>query len=110
MKNLQAHEEAIRSQVCTDCIYDSGSGICGEGRSTDCPLNMLLPRAVEAVKSGKSATVLEYFRSLRTATDKSNGERDRIITLNEADWLKRSMALIVAAVEEADARMDRTQR
>lgn len=104
MNQLQAHEEAIRSQVCADCIYPSGSGICGTGRSEDCPLNTLLPRAVKAVKNGRSASILEYFRSLRVARENRNGNIDTLISQDDAQWLKNSLPLIAAAVEDADGR------
>jgi hypothetical protein len=102
MNPLQAHEEAIRSQVCADCIYPSGSGICGAGHTAECPLNTLLPRAVEAVKTGRSASILEYFRSLSTGRG-----GDIALTAKESQWLKDSLSLIVTAVEEADERLTR---
>ena len=108
MNSLQVHEEAIRSQVCADCIYPSGSGICGAGHTDECPLNTLLPRAIEAVKNGRSASILEYLRSLITGKGSHNGSPDRLVSPQDAQWLKNSLLLIAAAVEEADGRMTRS--
>jgi hypothetical protein len=107
MNPLQAHEEAIRSQVCADCIYPSGSGICGAGHTAECPLNTLLPRAVEAVKNRRSGSILEFFRSLSTGDRNSASRTDTAMTAQEAQWLKDALPLIAAAVEEADARLMR---
>ncbi len=107
MKQLQAHEEAIRSQVCTECLSPSGSGMCGSGNSRECPLNRLLPRAVEAVRSGRSTTIVEFLLSLKPSSGLSNGSKDTIISPDEAEWLKRSFPLIKNAVEEADVRLVR---
>lgn len=107
MNSLQVHEEAVRSLVCADCIYPSGSGICGAGHTADCPLNTLLPRAIVAVKSGRSASLLEFFKSLKEGDKSRKGESDRFMTAEEAQWLKNSLPLIAAAVEEADTRLMR---
>lgn len=107
MNTLQMHEEAIRSLICADCIYPSGSGICGEGHTADCPLNTLLPRAVEAVKKRQSSSIVDYLQSLQT-NDKSRDSRlDRVITAEEARWLEQLLPTIVAAVQEAEMRMER---
>ena len=107
MNPLQVHEEAIRSQVCADCIYPSGSGVCGTGRTEQCPLNTLLPRAIEAVKKGRSATILDYLRNLRVGKSSQNGSPDSQMSADEALWLECSLPLIAAAVEEADGQLIR---
>ena len=105
MDRVLAHEEAIRSQVCADCIYPTGSGICGEGHAERCPLNRLLPRAVDAVRMGKSRSILDYFKSLHTDGGRANGTRDRLVSPEEAEWLIDALPLIVAAVDEIDTRL-----
>ena len=108
MNSLQAHEEAIRSQVCADCIYPSGSGICGAGHTDDCPLNTLLPRAIEAVKNGRNPSILEYFRGLIAGEENHNGTEKGPVSPEDAQWLKNSFPPIAAAVEEADGRLKRS--
>ncbi|HLE33251.1 MAG TPA: hypothetical protein VJB38_11655 [Bacteroidota bacterium] len=104
MNSLQSHEEAIRSQVCADCLIPTGSGICGRGHAEDCPLNTLLPRAIEAVRNGRSASIIEFFQALFDR----NGSADTPITPREVQWLKDSLPLMTAAVREADKRMRRS--
>jgi len=109
MNSVQGHEEAIRSQVCADCIYPSGTGICGAGHTNECPLNTLLPRAVEAVKKGRSTTILDYLRTLRVGKGGQNGSTAGVISQEEALWLESALPLIAAAVEEANGQLNRSE-
>ncbi len=108
MNLLQAHEEAIRSQVCADCLLPTGSGICGAGHAEDCPLNTLLPRAIEAVKSGRSASIIVFFKGLLSGKGGHNGSADALLSPQDARWLKDSLPLMAAAVREVDERIHRS--
>ncbi len=100
MNSLQLHEEAIRSQVCVECIYPTGSGICGTGQARECPLNTLLPKAIDAVRKGHSQTILDYLQSLRNGSKDQSAESQ--ISEKEALWLVGALPLITVAVEEAN--------
>jgi len=101
MKQMSAHEETIRTMVCSECIYPSGSGICGTGEWQDCPLNKFLPRALEAVEQGKAGTIVEYFeRLMKRIPEKKTG--NVTATLEDARWVEQHLPLIAVAEEEAE--------
>ena len=103
MKQMSLHEETIRTLVCSECIYPSGSGICGTGEWQDCPLNKFLPRAFDAVEQKKAKTLVEYFDLLmKRIPAKKTG--DVTVTAEDARWVEQHLPLIALAEEEADRR------
>ncbi|MBI2619227.1 MAG: hypothetical protein HYW57_04030 [Ignavibacteriales bacterium] len=106
MKTMTEYEEAVRTAVCTDCIYPSGIGMCGCGQWKECPLNKFLPQAIDAVTSGKSASLVDYFKGflaemrIREA-ELSEGNR---MPPGDREWFERFLPVITEAVEEIKAR------
>lgn len=101
MKQMSAHEEVIRALVCSECIYPSGTGICGTGAWLDCPLNKFLPRALDAVERGKARTIVEYFdRVMKRIPVRKTG--DVTATAEDAQWVAQHLPLIAQAEEEAN--------
>lgn len=101
MKRMSVQEETIRTLVCSECIYPSGSGICGTGEWQDCPLNKFLPRAIEAVEQKKTPTLVQYFEQLmKRIPARKTG--DITVTEEDAKWVEQHLPLIAMAEEEAN--------
>ena len=103
---MREYEEAVRTAVCTECIYPRGIGICGEGRWKECPLNKFLPQAIDAVNAGRSASLVEYLKEFLqemqdTESERSEGSR---MPPEDAAWFDRFLPLIAQAVEDVKAR------
>ena len=106
MKALSEYEEAVRTIVCTECIYPTGIGICGCGQWKDCPLNRFLPQAIDAVNAGRSPSLLEYFTEFLRVTRDGAGElpEGNRMPPEDAAWFDRFLPLIAEAVEEVKSR------
>lgn len=94
-------EEAIRTAVCTDCLYPTGIDPCGCGQWRDCPLNRFLPQAIDAVNAGKSPSLIDYFRGLLLATRDQASElfEGSRMPAEDAAWFERFLPVIAEAVE-----------
>lgn len=106
MKPMTEYEEAIRTAVCTDCIYPSGIGMCGCGQWKECPLNKFLPQAIDAVTSGKSASLVDYFKDFLSEMGTREAELPEASRMPAEDraWFERFLPVITQAVEEVKAR------
>lgn len=106
MKRMSQVEEAVRTAVCTECLYPSGMGMCGCGEWKDCPLNRFLPQALDAVLSGKSPSLVSYFQEFLRAMERRTGEASGAEQLprEDADWFATYLPVIARAVEELKAR------
>ncbi len=106
MNTMNEYEEAVRTAVCTECIYPTGMGMCGCGQWKECPLNRFLPQAIDAVNAGRSASLIEYFREFLEATHSSESERQEGNRMppTDAAWFERFLPLIAVAVEEVRSR------
>ncbi len=105
MKRMTEYEEAIRTAVCTDCIYPSGIGMCGCGQWKECPLNRFLPQAIDAVTSGKSASLVDYFKDFlaEMRTRESELPESSRMPPEDREWFERFLPVITQAVEEVKA-------
>ena len=101
MKQMNAVEEAVRTAVCTECIYPTGIGPCGCGQWKECPLNRFLPQAIDAVNAGKSPSLIEYFKGLLLATRDQASElfEGSRMPAEDAEWFERFLPVIAEAVE-----------
>ncbi|MBI4418770.1 MAG: hypothetical protein HY563_08330 [Ignavibacteriales bacterium] len=106
MKHMSEVEEAIRTAVCTECLYPSGMGMCGCGEWKDCPLNRFLPQALDAVMAGKSPSLVEYFQQFLRDMEMRRGEiaETEQIPREDVDWFNQFLPVIAQAVEELKAR------
>jgi hypothetical protein len=106
MKRMSEVEEAIRTAVCTECLYPSGMGMCGCGEWKDCPLNRFLPQALDAVLVGKSPSLVEYFQQFLRDMEMRKGETAEAeqIPQEDVDWFSQFLPVIAQAVEESKAR------
>src|SRR3989304_6833021 len=106
MNHMNEYEEAVRTAVCTDCIYPTGIGPCGCGQWKDCPLNRFLPQAIDAVNAGRSASLMEYFKEFLEATRAGESERHEGTRMppDDAAWFDRFLPLITEAVEKVKTR------
>lgn len=108
MNAMNEYEEAVRTAVCTECIYPTGIGPCGCGRDRwkDCPLNRFLPQAIDAVNAGRSASLMEYLREFLEATRGGESERHEGTRMppDDAAWFDRFLPLIAEAIEEVKSR------
>jgi len=103
---MNEYEEAVRTAVCTECIYPTGIGPCGHGQWKECPLNRFLPQAIDAVNAGRSASLIEYFREFLEATRGEESERHEGNRMppGDAAWFDRFLPLIAQAVDEVKSR------
>jgi|GEM_PF-3229253 len=106
MKRMSDMEEAVRTAVCTECLYPSGMGVCGCGEWKDCPLNRFLPQALDAVLTGKSPSLVAYFQQFLSEMESRRGETSLAeqIPGEDLDWFMKFLPVIAQAVEELKAR------
>ncbi|HEX9615161.1 MAG TPA: hypothetical protein VGA55_06625 [Bacteroidota bacterium] len=106
MKRMTEYEEAVRTAVCTECLYPSGIGNCGCGQWKECPLNKFLPQAIDAVMTGKSASLVEYFRQFLADMKLRRGEGSEAegMPREEAEWFEKYLPVIAEAVEDIKIR------
>ncbi|GJQ21046.1 MAG: hypothetical protein HBSIN02_14010 [Bacteroidia bacterium] len=106
MKRMSDMEAAVRTAVCTDCLYPSGMGVCGSGDWKDCPLNRFLPQALDAVLTGKSPSLVAYFQQFLSEMESRKGEASEAeqIPGEDMDWFSKFLPVIAEAVEELKAK------
>lgn len=106
MKPMNVYEEAVRTAVCTECLYPTGRGICGCGQWKECPLNRFLPQAIDAVNAGRSTSLMDYFREFLEATRDTESEHHEGNRMppEDAAWFDRFLPLIAEAVEDVRTR------
>jgi hypothetical protein len=102
MKSMTRFEEAVRTAVCSECLYPSGIGKCGCGEWKECPLNKFLPQALDAVMTGKSPSLVEYFRQFLADMKARQSEASAAERMPEDDlaWFERFLPIIAEAVDE----------
>lgn len=106
MKQMTNFEEAVRTAVCAECLYPAGIGKCGCGEWKECPLNKFLPQALDAVMSGKSASLVEYFRQFLSEMKARQAEipPEERMPQEDLDWFERFLPVIAGAVDDLKLR------
>ena len=101
MNKMTSIEEAVRTVVCTECLSPAGIGKCGCGEWKECPLNKFLPQALDAVLTGKSPSLVEYFRHFLADMKARRSEIPATGRIPEEDleWFERFLPIIAEAAD-----------
>lgn len=112
MHAMDEFEEVIRTRVCIQCIERTGMGICGMGKSDDCPLNRHMPGIVKAVKSVQTGTPDDYIAALHQEICGQAKEIPSSSAVLEEELmfaLENHLPLILEAIDEANVRRRKRQ-
>ncbi|MEX0737351.1 MAG: hypothetical protein WD182_07925 [Bacteroidota bacterium] len=104
---MDAFEEVIRTRVCVRCIERTGIGICGMGKSDECPLNQHMTGIMKAVKSVTTGIPEEYLAALHLEICGQSKEIPATSAILEEELmvaLDNHLPLIMEAIDETNRR------
>lgn len=104
---MDAFEEVIRTRVCVQCIERTGMGICGMGKSDECPLNQHMPGIIKAVKNVTTGIPEDYIAALHLEICGQSKEIPANSAILEEELmvaLDSHLPLIMEAIDEANTR------
>lgn len=112
MDVMDVFEELIRTRVCVRCIERTGMGICGMGKSDECPLNQHMPNILKAVRSVTTGVPEDYLSALHLEICRQSKEIPGTAGILEEELmtaLDNHLPLIMEAIDEANLQK-RTRR